>query len=79
MNQSARRSTIRENKSEVKIPHAEEMNKSQFIQNQLKESKIDESFALNLSLSKRTASEGDECIDLENIPPALRPYFNYGS
>ena len=53
------------------------MNKSQFIRNQLKESKIDESLALNLSLSKRT--ETDECIDLENIPPSLRPYFNYGS
>lgn len=53
------------------------MNKSQFIRNQLKESKIDESLALNLSLSKRT--ETDECIDLENIPASLRPYFNYGS
>lgn len=61
----------------MKIPHADEMNKSQFIRNQLKESKIDESLALNLSLSKRT--ETDECIDLENIPTSLRPYFNYGS
>lgn len=56
MNESARRSTIRQNKSEVKVPH-EEMNKSQFIQNQLKESKIDESLALNLSLSKRTETD----------------------
>jgi hypothetical protein len=46
----------------------------------MKESRIDDSLPLNLSLNKKTVSnEGDELIDLENVPNSLRPFFNYGS
>jgi hypothetical protein len=69
---------IRESPSENKI--LDEINQSQFIKNHLKDSKVDESLSLNLTLSKKSISNDEEdCISLEDIPSSLRPYFNYGS
>ncbi len=59
-------------------PSHQDLNQSQFIRSQIRDERK-HSIKEEIFLKGGIASDGNDYIPLEEVPAALKPYFNYGS